>query len=586
MLKQLGNFLGRVGGWLGGTRSLENPSVSLVDPAVWEELGLGGGNSYAGIQVNRETALKYDCVWRAVNLIASSVAKIPLRTYKKSAKHWEIDIKHPAYRLLRRGPLPEMTSRVFRMTLTANAVLHGAGYAYIKRDGNGVPLELWPLPPTDVKPVRVHTPDGNALLMYVVVVDNEYRKISPENMLNIMGLSYDGWIPYSVFDKARDSIGLGLAAGKHSGKFFSNAAVPRVTIEVPAGVNWKPEAQQEFLRQWNAMHQGLDNSHRTAILTGGAKAAALSLSAADSQLLETRKFTINEIANWFGVPPHKLGNHERVAYNSLEQENQSFLDDGLETWLLAWEEECEAKLLSEQEKSSESEKVEFQRRTLIRPPFAQRLQAYGFAINARVMCPNECRAEEGLPPYEGGDEFLVPANIGKPGGDPLLSDEGNGGKGSGKGDQPARPADDAIPDAGRSQAILAAHRQLLVDAFRRAAKRIGIHARRAAEKPESFLTWLDSLENDHRQVLLDMLTPPIEAVRSVAGGTERPEMTVDTMLFQLSESLLEIAGKSKRDELAAKVAAYCDFTEAASPETAANAFIVRQSTLKPAGESS
>lgn len=582
-------MLERLFGYFGYKRSLENPNVSLMDPGAADDLGITGGTSSAGVHVNRESALKYDAVWRAVNLIASSVAKIPLKTFKRSEKHWECDTSHPAYQMLRRGPVPGMTSRVFRMTLTAHAVLHGAGYAFIYRDKTGKPLELWPLSPDSVLPVRIHENGMRPQLKYIVTIGTERRIVNPYDMLCIMGLSYDGWVPYSVFDKARDSIGLGLGASKYTGKFFSNSAEPRVIIEVPAGGQWRTEAQQEFLRQWNSMHQGLDNSHRTAILTGGATAKPLSISATDAQLLETRKFTILEIANWFGVPPHKLGDSSKTAYNSLEQENQSFLDDGLETWLLAWEEECEAKLLTEDEKEQETVKVEFQRRTLIRPPFAQRLQAYGYAINARVMSPNECRAEEGLPPYEGGDEFLVPANIGKPGGNPTLSDEGNGGKGSGDGMEPANPASDMPEEPeteepqANSQAILAAHRQLLVDSFRRAAKRLCTHARKAAGKPDSFMDWLDSFQHDHRSVIVDMLSPAIEAVRCVAGGSEDSHTTVDGLLSRMTDAFLEISGTSKPAELSQRVAEYCDEIERTSPETAADGYITRISTLTPKG---
>ena len=56
------------------------------------------------------------------------------------------------------------------------------------------------------------------------------------------------------------------------------------------------------------------------------------------------------MANLLGVPAHKLGADIKSSYNSLEQENQDYLDQCLDFWLVRWEEECWDKLLTEEEK--------------------------------------------------------------------------------------------------------------------------------------------------------------------------------------------------------------------------------------------
>jgi len=55
-------------------------------------------------------------------------------------------------------------------------------------------------------------------------------------------------------------------------------------------------------------YSGTGNSHkRPLVLTEGMGVDNVSLSAADSQLLEARKFQVVEIARAFGVPPHLIG---------------------------------------------------------------------------------------------------------------------------------------------------------------------------------------------------------------------------------------------------------------------------------------
>lgn len=519
-------------------------------------------------------------------MISGSVARIKLLTYQESGRHWELDKAHPVYKLLKRSPLPGLTARVFKQTLTFHAVLHGAGYAYISRDGNGVPVELWPLLPESVKPVREWAPNAGMKpkLWYITHVNGVPQRIPASDMLCIMGLSHDGWSPYSVFDKARDSIGLGLAQNKFTSKFFSSGAEPRVIIEVPVGTHWKDQAQQEFLRQWNAMHQGLDNSHKTAILTGGAKVSPFSINASDSELLLSRKFSVVEIANWFGVPPHKLGNADKVAYNSLEQENQSFMDDGLETWFQAWEEECELKLLTEEEKDTEDHKIEFYRKGLIRPTMQQRFAAYSVGINARVLNPNECRSEEGLPPYEGGDEYMVPLNVGNPGGDLNANPQGEvDPKLEDKMESEEEKEPNESPTDVRSipVAVLKTHRDLLQDACYRAIRRLANQMRRAAEKPESYLKSLDGIRSENESVIFGIIRPAVLASDSIIGEkTDRTEALVENLFTVFHADLLKLSGECTSKDLAERTESYLSGYETHGPEALADLIIRKETTFE------
>lgn len=367
--------------------SMENPSTSLADADEWLYDSFGAGTSSSGVRVSRETALTYSAVWRAVTLISSTVAKLPLYIYRRTDGGKERATAHPSYQLVLFAPNAEMNAFTFWQTLVGHVLLEGNAYAYIVRDGSARPTELIPLPPQVTYPIR-----ENGNLVYVVKVDTEWRRLLPENVLHIKGLGYDGLCGYSVLAKARDSFGLGIGAKEYQSRYLKNNARPSAVIQVPGPM--KEDAQREFLRQWNEMHQGLENSHRTAILTNKAELKAFSINARDSQLLETREFEIREIANWFGLPPHKLGDSSRTAYNSLEQENQSFLDDTLDPWLVSIERECRGKLLTEREKAADSHLVEFMRQALLRADIAARFSAYHIAINDGLYSRDEIRAME------------------------------------------------------------------------------------------------------------------------------------------------------------------------------------------------
>ncbi len=377
-------------------RSLENPSTPLSDPDDWLYTALGSYKSSSGVSVNAQTALTYSAFWRAINLISSDVAKLPLLTYERKGKAREIALKHPAYRILRRKANDQTKAFDFRRALTGHALTVGNGYAYIVRLGNGDHYELVQLDPRLTYPVR-----ANGRLWYVTETPSgEMRRLPAEDTLHVKGYSYDGLIGYSVIEKARESLGLGMALEAYGSIFFRNAARPAVLLEHPGKLT--PEARDNLRASWERMTSGLENAHRTAVLEEGMKASPFSISARDAQLLEERQFQAREVGNWTGVPSHRLGDTSNAGYNSLEQEDQAYLDSTLDPWLVSWEEECWDKLLREKEKDDESFVIEFFRRGLVRANMAARGAYFSSALQNGWLNLDEVRDDEGYNPLPDG----------------------------------------------------------------------------------------------------------------------------------------------------------------------------------------
>lgn len=391
----------------GERRSIENPNTPLSNPDDWLYDAFGAQKSSSGVRVSANSALRYAPWWRGINVVSRDVAKLPLLVYRRAGAGKERDVRHPSFRLLRHRSNDELLSAfMFKQTLQAHAMSWGNGYAWIRRDGNATPLELIVLAPYDVIPLR-----ENGRLWYAINVEGVWRRESPANVLHIKGLSADGLVGYSVFQKAADSLGEGMAAQQYGSRFFRNAARPSVVIEVPG--NMTAEAQGEFRRQWDALHSGVDASHRTAILTNSAKVHPFSMNARESQLEQLRRFSLTEVASWIGVPVHKVGGEGRTSFSSLEQENQAYLDESLDPWLVNWEEECREKLLTEREKRDDTHVIEFMRQALVRADLATRGNYYQMAIRGGWMSRDDVRSRENmnpLPDDEGG-KFFAPLEL-------------------------------------------------------------------------------------------------------------------------------------------------------------------------------
>lgn len=522
----IGNTLGRLFLW--ATRSLENPTTSLSDPDEWAvDMLVGGKTAASGVKVSRKKALGHAPVWRAVSLISGDVAKLPIHVYRRDGEGKTPDTKHPASRLLRFAPNDEMTAFTFWQTLTAHLLLDGNAYAYIVRNGAGDPEELWPLLPDQTYPVR-----ENGTLWYVTRIDRgggavEWRKLPPEDVFHVKGLGFNGLVGYSVIAHAKESWGLGIGAEQYGSRFLKNSARPSTVIEVPGAMN--VDAQKEFIRQWEKMHSGLDNSHRTAILTKGGTANPLSINARDAQLLETRQFQIREVANWFDLPPHKLGDDSRTSYKSLEEENQAYLNDCLDRRLRAIEQEARAKLLREREKEADTHFVEFVRQALIRADLVKRFNAYAKALLGGWMCVDEVRARENLNPLPDGEgkKFFRPLNVA------VVGEEEKSEGGGEKGEEGVEPKGEEGKAAGEEdpardmQPVLAAHRELLIDTLKRMARRLAVHAVRTARRGGQPWDGLD----DHRSVIEQALTPAIGAWAALSG--KGPQEAIERLARQL-----------------------------------------------------
>jgi len=392
-------------------RSFENPATPLSDPANWLIDSMGGGSSAAGIRVGVDTALTASPIWRGVTMIARDVAKLPTFVYKRNPAGKlgkEKAKRHPAYRLLRHQANDEQTAFVFKYAITAHAILWGNGYGFIDRDRQRKPGALVLLDPAQTSYFRA---GGRREIFYSTRLDDEEIVLESGDVFHLRGLPWDGMGGVGLIGKARESVGLHLGAREFGSRFFSNDASPRSVIETDARLSAK--AKTNIAESWGKMHQGVSRAHRVAILDHGMKLKPFSMSPEDALLIVGLEWTVRDIANFLGVPPHKLGDTTKTSFASLEQENQAYVDDALDGWLVGFEAESWAKLLTARQQAADSHLVEFLRSALIRADIKARFAAYQIALQSGIMSPDEIRDRENLNPEPDGigDVFFRPMNL-------------------------------------------------------------------------------------------------------------------------------------------------------------------------------
>lgn len=363
--------------------------------------------SSTGMGVSEDTALAYSAVWACVSLIASDVASLPLILYQRLKPTGKRRYQDSSlYEILHDSPNSEMSAMTFRETMQAHLLTWGNAYAEIVRDGAGRVAALWPLTPDRVNVRR--EPRTGAIYYEVSRLNGGIDRLDAADMLHISGLGFDGLMGYSVIQKARESIGLGLATERFGGTFFGNGATFGGVISLNTQLT--ELAQQSFRKQMEGQHQGVDRSHKFLLLGNEAKYERLGIPPNDAQFLETRQFQINEICRWFRVPPHKIGDLDRSTNNNIEHQGIEYVTGTLRPWLVRWEQEINRKLISRAER-----KIQYAEHLVegaLRGDMASRYAAYAVGRQWGWLSANDVREKENWNPLDaGGDIYLVPQNM-------------------------------------------------------------------------------------------------------------------------------------------------------------------------------
>jgi HK97 family phage portal protein len=399
-----------VGAGIDAKRAIENPNIPLGSPEVFNEIfngDVGGG----GISVSPERALSIAPVFQAINLISGDVAKLPLNIYKRAPEQGDkgrvIDENHPGQRLLKYRPNAEMSAFKFWRRMMTHALLWSNAYALIERDETGNPISLLPLLPDRTSPHRTKAGE----LFYVSEIGGELKGFAASNILHLEQISVNGLSDCQLIYKARESFALSIAAENFASKYFSNGGRIGGILEMPAGM--QKQGADNLESGFRKTYEGLDTSFKTVILRDGAKFHQAQFTPEQTQMVAARTQQVKEIARWFNIPPHKLGDDSNASYNSLEQENRSYLNHCLSAWLKTIESECYLKILAPMEQELNSHFIEFNVGALIAADISTQYQIYRTGIEAGILSPDEVRAMQNLNPRPDkmGSKYLRPLNM-------------------------------------------------------------------------------------------------------------------------------------------------------------------------------
>jgi HK97 family phage portal protein len=380
-------------------RKTEKRSM-LSQPADWFVNTLNnvfGYQTKSGQAVNNTTALSIASVHACVRVIADGIAGLGLKLYKDDGQNRDQIIIHYATALTNE-PNAYQTKYDFTKYMTSHLALTGNAYAFINRDVRNIGIELHPIAPQYVTPVMQ---DG--LLFYKTTLAGYPPMIPATEMLHFKGMCGDNpLVGLSPVVLHAETLGIDLAAISQSAGVYKNGVLKfLLTSDSQIKID-----QAGPLKK--SLDDVIDGASRSAVMPNGIKMEKLSLSPEEAQYLETRKFSSEEIARIFGVPASMIGASAGIK-SSVEQEYQDFYARTLMSYAINIEQELARKLLTENDKLTYYFKFNFN--SLLRASANERADYYNKGIRGGWLSRNEARLYEDVNAFDGGDEYLIEANL-------------------------------------------------------------------------------------------------------------------------------------------------------------------------------
>jgi HK97 family phage portal protein len=331
---------------------------------------------YSGVFVDERTTLSIPGVWRGITLIADAIGALPLHAYRGDQR---LDPTPP---LLER-PFPGETRVETISSMVASLLVYGNYVAILGEPGaNGYPESLYPIAPNRVS---IHRRDGR--LVYKLD-ETEYDQ---SEVFHVKGFSLPGHVAgIGILAAQKQGLGIAIALQEYAAKYFDGGAQPTGVL-----YSSDPDLDQDEADLLKAMwtrHYG-GTSREPAVLSESIKFEQLSDNAKDSQLVESRTFSLTEIANMLGLPGSYLGapNSSRT-YANIEQENQSLLRWSLTPWLSRIEARFTDYL-------PRGQYAKFNVDALLRSDTLTRYQAHKIALESGFLTVDEVRTDfENRPP--------------------------------------------------------------------------------------------------------------------------------------------------------------------------------------------
>lgn len=366
---------------------IESPSTSLVEETP---------------SLSIDAALQISALWRCVELLSSTISTLPLMIYQDMGKGKRNLARESAlWSLLHESPNGRMTPCEFWMAIIVNLALRNNGYARIERDQKGEAYAMWPMASDQVETVVMESGE----VVYHYRIGSDLAVLAAENVLHIKGMG-NGTVGLSKLDYMKATTNEIKNSQNAANKLFSTSGKPTGVLMVDSIL--KKEQREAIQRNFAEMATG--STARLYVLEANMKYQQITLSPEDMQLLQSRKFSIEEIGRWFGVPSVLINHSDVTAWGEgIYEIIEGFHKFTIRPALVNIEQAIRKRVFSSAQRVKYT--AEFNFDGLLRASLKDRMDIYAKAVQNGLKTRNECRQLENDEPIAGGDELTAQTNL-------------------------------------------------------------------------------------------------------------------------------------------------------------------------------
>lgn len=336
-----------------------------------------------------DASLQVDTVWACVDLRSRTVGTLPIFVYERLGEGQKtLARKSTLYTLLHESPNNRMTPADFWRCMMMWLDLRGNAYARLTRNNAGEVIAMWPMPADQVQ-VEVQR-DGSVLYLYAL--DGNVAVLAAESVLHIKGMG-NGTIGLDKMSFAAAGINESAAQTRSAATVWGSSGKPTGALMIDKVL--RPDQRAALLARFAGMAEG--NAARLYLLEADMKYQQLSISPEQQQLLESRRFSVEQLCRWYDTPPVLVGHANVTTWGSgIEQIVDGWYKLSLRPLLVTIEQAITKHVMTPRQRVTMS--VEFSLDALLRGSLKDRMGVYSTGVQNGILSRNDCRQLENLPP--------------------------------------------------------------------------------------------------------------------------------------------------------------------------------------------
>lgn len=348
--------------------------------------------------VTPDSAQSVAACYAAVALISEAIGSLPLRLYRKDGDDRAPATEHPLHTVLHRAPNASQSATEFWEWMVSSMLLTGNAYAKVTRGFDGQVRSLDPMVTSNVTIMR----KGETIGGYEYTDrDGKRERLLPAEVFHLRHRAgSDPLVGVSPITAARAVIQLAQAEAQHGQSTFDNGTRASGIISMPGRL--KPEQRANIAQSWASQYAGGANAGKVPVMEEGSTFTPISLSLADSEWVASRRFSVEEVARIFKVPPVLIGDLSHSTYSNSMAMDMFFAKHTLGRHLSAIEGAINRQLLTPT--AARTMYAEFSLEGLLRGSGTERAAFYSSAIASGWMQPSYAARLENMPLFDGIDD--------------------------------------------------------------------------------------------------------------------------------------------------------------------------------------